>query len=105
MGRNCKSGKRGIPAHEKTYFCVSCNTHMHLTTECTALSPAAINGIIELGMNAMLLCNTCVENNERDNFIRGRALEKVSEKLESLDVGKKLKNMEKRLTELVDSKI
>ena len=105
MGGNCKTGKRGIPAHEKTYFCVSCNTHMHLTTECTALSTAAINGIIELGMNAMLLCNTCVENNERDNFIRGRALEKVSEKLESLDVGKKLKNMEKRLTELVDSKI
>ena len=78
---------------------------MHLTTECTALSPAAINGMIELGMNAMLLCNTCVENNERDNFIRGRAPASVSEKLESLDVGEKLKNMEKRLTDLVDSKI
>ena len=78
---------------------------MHLTTECTALSPAAINGLTEMGMIAMLLWNTCVENNERDNFIRGRALASVSEKLESLDVVEKLKNMEKRLTDLVDSKI
>ncbi|XP_075261614.1 tRNA (uracil-5-)-methyltransferase homolog A-like [Convolutriloba macropyga] len=105
MGRNCKTCKRGIPAQEKTYFGVSCNTHMHLTTGCTALSPAAINGIKELGMNAMLLCNTCVENNERDNSIKGRALASVSEKLESLDVGDKLKNMEKPLRDLVDSKI
>ena len=78
---------------------------MHLTTECTTLSPAAINELKELAMNAMLLCNTCVENNERDNFIRGRALASVSEKLESLDVGERLKNMEKRLTDLVNSKI
>ena len=64
---------------------------MHLTTECTAISPAAIKGIKELGMNAMLKCNTYVENNERDHFIRGRALASVSEKMESLDVGEKLK--------------
>ena len=78
---------------------------MHLTTECTAISPAAINGIIELGMNVMLLCNSCVENNEQDKFIKGLVPESVSEKLESLDVGENLKNMEKRLTDLVDSKI
>ena len=78
---------------------------MHLTTECTTLSPAAINRIKELGMNAMLLCITCEENKERANFVRGRALASVSEKLESLDVREKLKNMEKRLKDLVDSKI
>ena len=85
--------------------CALCHTHMHLTTECTALSPSAINGIKEMEINAMLLCNTCVESNERDNFFRGRALASASEKLESLKVGKNLKNMEKRLTDLVDSKI
>ena len=104
MGRNCKTCKRGITAQEKTYFRVSCNTHTHLTTECTAHSPAAMNGITELGKNAMLLFTTCAENKERDNFIRGRALASVSEKLESLDIGEKLKNMEKRLTDLVKSK-
>ena len=48
----------------------------------------------------MLLCNTCVENNEQANFSLS-----VSEKVEGLDVGEKLKNMEKRLTDSVDSKI
>ena len=53
----------------------------------------------------MLLCNKCVENNERDVFIRGRALASVSEKLSTLDVGDKLKIMERRLTDLVDQKV
>ena len=56
-------------------------------------------------MNDMLLCNNCVEQNERDNFIRCRTLAKVAEKIHSLDVGEKLKNMEGRLTDLVDDKI
>ena len=53
----------------------------------------------------MLLCNNCVEQNERDNFIRCRTLAKVAEKIDSLDIGEKLKNMERRLTDLVDEKI
>ena len=101
-GRNCKTGKRSIPSSEKTYMCLSCNCQMHLTPECTALSTAAISGNKELGVNVMLLCNKCVENNERDNFIRGRALASVSEKLSTFDVGDKLKNMDKILTDLVD---
>ena len=56
-------------------------------------------------MNAMLLCNDCVEQNERDNVIRCRTLAKVAEKIDSLDVVEKLKNMEKRLTDLLDEKI
>ena len=51
------------------------------------------------------LCNNCVEQNERDNFIRCRTLAKVAEKIDSLDVGEKLKNMERRLKDLVDEKI
>lgn len=86
---------------------------MHLTTECTALSNVAINGIKELGLNVMLLCNDCLENNERDNFIRCRTIANVAEKvfanvadkIDNLDVGKKLKSMETRLTDLVDQKI
>ena len=84
---------------------MACNFNIHLTPECTALSPAAITGIKALGMNAKLLCNNCVEQNERDNFIRCRILAKFAEKIDSLGVGEKLKNMERRLTDLVDEKI
>ena len=80
MGKNCKTCKKAVNANEKSYTCVACNCNMHLTPECTALSPAAITGIKELGMNAMLLYNNCVEQNERDNFIRCRTLAKVAEK-------------------------
>ena len=78
---------------------------MQLTLECTAFSTAAISGIKELGVNVKLLCKKCFEKNERDIFIRGRTLASVSEKLSTLDVGDKLKNMEKRLTDVVDQKI
>ena len=105
MGKNCKTCKKAVNANEKSYTCVACNCNMHLTPECTALSPAAIGGFKELGMNALLLCNDCPEQNERGNFIRCRTLAKVAEKIDSLDVGEKLKNMEKRLTDIVDEKI
>ena len=78
---------------------------MHLTPEGTALSSAANICIKELGMDVMLLCNNCVEQNERDNFIRCRTLAKVAEKFDSLDVGEKLMNIERRLTDLVVEKI
>ena len=78
---------------------------MYVIAKYTALSPAAINGLKESGMNAMLLSKNCVEINEQYNFIRGRAIASVFEKLESLDVDKMLKNMEKRLTDIVDSKV
>ena len=53
----------------------------------------------------MLLCNKCVENKESDNFIRGRALASISKKLSTLNVVDNLKNIEKRLTDLVDQKV
>ena len=53
-------------------------------------------------MNGMLLCKNCVEQNERDNFIRSRTLAKAAEKIDSLDVGEKLKSIERRLKELDD---
>ena len=78
---------------------------MHLNPECTALSTAVISGIEELGVNVMLLCNKRAENNESDNFIRGRALASISKKLSTLKVIDKLKNIEKTLTDLVDQKV
>ena len=41
-------------------------------------------------MKATLLCNNCVEQNERYNIIRCRTLAKVAENIDSLDVGEKI---------------
>ena len=78
---------------------------MHLEPTCVGLSLVAINGIKELGPNVMLLCNTCVQNNERDIFIRCKTLANIDEKLSNIDVTESLKSMERRLTDLVDQKL
>ena len=51
---------------------MACVSQKHLSTTNTGLSPAAILTVKELGQNAMLLCNTCIDNNERDAFNRNR---------------------------------
>ena len=53
----------------------------------------------------MLLPDIWVEENERFTFIRGRALASASEKLSTLDMGDKLKKIEKRMTDLADQKV
>ena len=105
MVRKCKTCKNNIVASEKTYCCVGCNQHMHLTTECTALSIVAINGIKELGDNCMLMCNTCLDNEERDVFIRCRSQTKVESVISDLKIDEKLSNLENKISELVDSKL
>ena len=105
MVRKCKTCKNSIAASEKTYCCVGCNQHMHLTTEYTALSNVAINGIKEPGNNWMLMCNTCLDNGERDVFIRCRAQTKVESVISDLKIDEKLSNLENKFSELVDSKL
>ena len=56
---------------------------MRLTPEYTTLSPAAITGIRDLGMNAIIICKDCVKENDRGNFIHCRTPANVAEK--SLD--------------------
>ena len=91
MGKTCNTCKKLVGAKEPVYACVACNCALHLDT-CTGLSTVAINGIKELGANAMLICNTCFEKNERDKFIKGRAL--VDEQSSKVDINGKLKSME-----------
>ena len=83
---------------------MACRYNKHLTPECIVLSPAAITGVKELGMDANFLCKIGFEQNERDNFIRCRTMSKVAKKIDSLDVGEKLKNIERRQTNSVDKK-
>ena len=80
---------------------------MNLEGTCTGLTNTAINGIKDLGLNAMLLCDTCVTNNERENFIKCRTMMQINEKIEKESEGiqARLKRMEKRLMALVDEKV
>ena len=69
MGKTCKTCKKPVGAKKPVYACLACNCVLHLDT-CTGLSIVALNSIKQLGANAMLICNTCLGNNERDKFVK-----------------------------------
>ena len=54
---------------------------MHLTPGCTGMSERAIFGIQEISQNVLLVCNTCVQNNQRD-----RVLDQIASTREEADV-------------------
>ena len=62
------------------YHCVGCDARMHLDTTCTGLTPVAVNGIRELGTRVMLLCNDCVANNKRDDFVQDATIQQLKDK-------------------------
>ena len=65
MGNLCMSCKNEISENDKPFQCVCCTMLLNMTIECTLLSTTAIAGIQELGVICILLCNTCIDNNER----------------------------------------
>ena len=78
---------------------------MHLETSCTGLTNVALNGVKELGLSCMLLCNTCIENNERDNIIKSWTIHKANEQVEALKIANKLESLAVKLTSLIDKKV
>ena len=78
---------------------------MHLETSCTGLTNVALNGVKELGLSCMLLCNTCIENNERDNIIKSWTIHKANEQVEALKIANKLESLALKLTSLIDKKV
>lgn len=106
MTRNCKTCSKPIKASETAYDCVGCGDQFHLESVCLGMSNVAINGIKELGRRAMLLCNLCVEKNERDKFIRSRTFNVMEEKLENFAQSlKKVEELETKLEQIVETKI
>ena len=77
---------------------------MHLEPICTGLSNVAINEIKEHGRNAMLLCNVCIENNERDNFIRNRTVNNLEEKINK-NLSSNAETLETQIAQTVEKKI
>ena len=58
-----------------------------------------------IGSERNAIVQQMCETNEQDNFIRSRALASVSKDPATLDVGDKLKNTEKGLTDLVNQQV
>ena len=83
----------------------------HMNPDCKALTFVAINAICKLSVNAMMLCNTTVEQNEGDNFFWSKGLASLKEKSSvtskfgNFDVGENLKHIEKGLTDHFGKKI
>ena len=50
--------KMNINLSEKTYHYVACDCHILLTPICTGLTQVAVNGIVEHGMNVMLILSS-----------------------------------------------
>ena len=53
----------------------------------------------------MLLCTACVNNNERDAFIRNRTVMQVIDKINQLNVTAKMESIEAKVSDLVEEKI
>ena len=105
MTRSFRTCKKKIPNRDQTFNCVGCNCHLHLDPTCTGLSPEDLNRIKEMGQNSMLLCIACVNNNERDAFIRNRTVMQVNDKINQLNVTAKMESIEAKLSDLVEEKI
>ena len=84
-------------------LCVACNTHLQLDPVCTGLTPAAVNGIKYLGLNCLLVCNNCVENEERAELNRCITIVRADDQIEGLNFEKKMK-MGIILTGLIETK-
>ena len=81
----CKACKKPINENDPIYNCITCNCSMHLEVVCTGLSTVALNGILELGNNALLICNTCLSNGKRDQVIRSTASHDKSENIKKIE--------------------
>ena len=83
MTKSCNTCKKVINQKSPRYICLAHNVQMHFQPSCTGLTQVAVNGPKEVGQLAMLLCVKCLNNYERDNFIKCQTIDKMNEKIET----------------------
>ena len=96
MSKSCNTCKKVINQRSSRYIRVTCNVHMLFEPSCSGLTQVAVNSLKEAGHLAILLCVKCLNNTERDNFIKCRTVDKMNEKFETetQQINKKLQTME-----------
>ena len=55
--------------NDDRFLCVCCGVTMHLSKKCTGFADDPIKGIIQGGLNILLVCNQCVFTKRRDAMI------------------------------------
>ena len=105
MTKNGKFCERKVNQIEKIYQCFVRNCIMHLETSCTRLSNVATNRTKELRLACMLIFNTCIENNQRDNIIQNWTIHKANEQVKYLKFEDKLESLKKKLITLLKEKM
>ena len=69
---------------------------MHLTKNCTGLSEAAVNGVLAIGKNALLICNKCIEEKRHEKLAQPVHVNTVSNEHQE----SQMKNLETEMTDL-----
>ena len=75
---SCFTCDEKILKNESSFDCFVCGCRMHLTTNCTGLSKAAVNGVLAIGKNALLLCNKCIEEKRHKKLAQSAHVNTVS---------------------------
>ena len=69
---------------------------MHLTKNCTGLSETAVNGVLAIGKNALLLCNKSIEEKRHEKRAQSADVNTVSNEHQE----SQMKNLETEMTDL-----
>ena len=69
---------------------------MHLKEDCSGLQEAAVNGVLALGKNDLLLCNKCVEEKRQNNLNQAAHETTTSKELRETQ----MKTLENEMTDL-----
>ena len=93
---SCFTCDEKILKNESSFDCFVCGCRMHLTKNFTGPSEAAVNGVLAIGKNALLLCNKCIEEKRHEKLAQPAHVNTVSNEHQESQV----KNLETEMTEL-----
>ena len=95
MGQKfCEACRHDIPADEPEFHCFTYGVQFHLTEACINLSKGPLNGIMELGKNALLLFQACVTSKQRNN------LKETASKIQQPKKNKKIGQLQSKVAEI-----
>ena len=93
---SCFTCDEKILKNESSFDCFVCGCRMHLTKNCTGLSEAAVNGVLAIGKNALLLCNKCIEEKRHEKLAQSAHVNTVSNEHQE----SQMKNLETEMTDI-----
>ena len=93
---SCFNCDEKILKNESSFDRFVCGCRMHLTENSTGLSEAAVNGVLAIGKNALLLCNKCIEEKRHEKLAQSAHVNTVSNEHQE----SQMKNLETEMTDL-----